>query len=39
MAFASTTGLSGKELLADRDYADAVYGLAFAPDGSLIASS
>ena len=28
------------ELLADRDYAtDAVYGLAFAPDGSLIASS
>ena len=30
---------SGKELLADRDYADSVYGLAFAPDGSLIASS
>ena len=30
---------SGKELFADRDYADDVYGLAFAPDGSLIASS
>jgi hypothetical protein len=30
---------SGKELLADRDYASDVYGLAFAPDGSLIASS
>ena len=26
----------GAELLADRDYADDVYGLAFAPDGSLI---
>ena len=31
--------VSGKELFADRDYADNVYGLAFAPDGSLIASS
>ena len=30
---------SGAELLADRNYADSVYGLAFAPDGSLIASS
>ena len=30
---------SGKELLADRDYADTVYGLAFAPNGALIASS
>jgi DNA-binding beta-propeller fold protein YncE len=30
---------SGKELMADRDYAADVYGLAFAPDGSLIASS
>ena len=30
---------SGKELFADRDYAADVYGLAFAPDGSLIASS
>ena len=30
---------SGKELFADRDYADDVYGLAFAPDGALIASS
>ena len=30
---------SGKELFADRDYAGDVYGLAFAPDGSLIASS
>ena len=30
---------SGKELLADRDYGDTVYGVAFAPDGSLIASS
>ena len=30
---------SGSELLADRDYAADVYGLAFAPDGSLIASS
>jgi Caspase domain/WD domain, G-beta repeat len=30
---------SGQELLADRDYADDVYGLAFAPDGSLVASS
>ena len=31
--------MSGEELLADRDYAGDVYGLAFAPDGSLIASS
>ena len=31
--------LSGKELLADRDYAAGVYGLAFAPDGALIAVS
>jgi hypothetical protein len=30
---------TGAELLADRDYGDDVYGLAFAPDGSLIASS
>jgi hypothetical protein len=30
---------SGKELFADRDYAAEVYGLAFAPDGSLVASS
>jgi len=30
---------TGKELLADLDYGDSVYGLAFAPDGSLIASS
>ena len=30
---------SGKELFADRDYAADIYGLAFAPDGSLIASS
>ena len=30
---------SGSELLADQDYTDDVYGLAFAPDGSLIASS
>jgi hypothetical protein len=30
---------SGGELLADRDYAADVYGLVFAPDGSLIASS
>ena len=30
---------SGKELFADRDYAGDVYGLAFASDGSLIASS
>ena len=29
---------SGEELLADRDYGDSVYGLAFAPDGALIAS-
>ena len=31
--------MSGEELLADRDYAGDVYGLAFAADGSLIASS
>ena len=30
---------TGAELLADRDYGDQVYGLAFAPDGALIASS
>jgi WD40 repeat protein len=30
---------TGAELFADRDYADTVYGLTFAPDGSLIASS
>ncbi len=30
---------TGAELLADRDYGNAVYGLAFAPDGGLIASS
>src|SRR5277367_3484711 len=30
---------SGKELLSDRDFAGPVYGLAFAPDGSLTASS
>jgi hypothetical protein len=30
---------TGTELLADRDYGDPVYGLAFAPDGGLIASS
>ncbi len=30
---------SGAELLADRDYGAAIYGLAFAPDGGLIASS
>ncbi len=30
---------TGAELLADRDYGAAVYGLAFAPDGGLIASS
>ena len=30
---------TGKELLADRDYGDSVYGLAFAPDGGLVASS
>jgi WD40 repeat protein len=30
---------TGKELLADHDYADSAYGLAFAPDGSLVASS
>jgi WD40 repeat protein len=29
---------TGKELL-DHDYADSAYGLAFAPDGSLVASS
>ncbi len=32
-------GATGAELLADRDYGDSVYGLAFAPDGGLIASS
>ena len=31
--------LSGKELFADHNYADSVYGLAFASDGSLVASS
>jgi WD40 repeat protein len=30
---------TGEELLADRAYGDDVYGLAFAPDGALIASS
>src|SRR5208283_4835612 len=30
---------TGAELLADRDYGDSVYGLAFAPDGALVASS
>ena len=30
---------TGAELLADRDYGDNVYGLAFAPDGALITSS
>ena len=30
---------TGDELLADRDYGDSVYGLAFAPDGSLVTSS
>ena len=30
---------SGTELLADRDYGDSVYGLAFAPDGALVVSS
>ena len=30
---------TGAELLADRDYGDSVYGLAFAPDGGLIAAS
>jgi Caspase domain/WD domain, G-beta repeat len=30
---------TGTELLADRDYGADVYGLAFAPDGALIASS
>jgi hypothetical protein len=30
---------TGAELLADRDYGADVYGLAFAPDGALIASS
>ena len=30
---------SGAELFADRDYRDSIFGLAFAPDGSLIASS
>jgi hypothetical protein len=30
---------TGAELLADRDYGDDVYGLAFAPDGALITSS
>jgi hypothetical protein len=30
---------TGAELLADSDYGDSVYGLAFAPDGGLIASS
>jgi WD40 repeat protein len=30
---------TGAELLADSDYGDNVYGLAFAPDGALVASS
>jgi WD40 repeat protein len=30
---------TGAELLADRDYGDSVYGLAFAPDGALVTSS
>jgi WD40 repeat protein len=30
---------TGEELLADRDYGDSVYGLAFAPDGALVVSS
>ncbi len=30
---------TGVELLADRDYGDGVYGLAFAPDGSLVTAS
>ncbi len=30
---------TGVELLADRDYGDDVYGLAFAPDGGLVTSS
>jgi uncharacterized caspase-like protein/membrane-associated protease RseP (regulator of RpoE activity) len=30
---------TGAEVLADRDYGDDVYGLAFAPDGGLITSS
>ena len=30
---------SGAEALADRDYGDRIFGLAFAPDGSLIAAS
>jgi WD40 repeat protein len=30
---------TGEELLADRDYGDDLYGLAFAPDGALITSS
>jgi hypothetical protein len=30
---------TGEELLADRDYGDGVYGLAFAPDGALVTSS
>ena len=30
---------TGEELPADRDYGDSVYGLTFAPDGALIASS
>jgi WD40 repeat protein len=30
---------TGKILVADRDYGDSVYGLDFAPDGSLIAAS
>jgi WD40 repeat protein len=31
--------VTAEELLADPDYADAVYGLAFAPDGALVTSS
>jgi WD40 repeat protein len=31
--------VTGAELLADRDYGDQVYGVAFAPDGGLITSS
>ena len=30
---------SGREVLADRDYGDSIYGLAFAADGALVVSS
>ena len=39
MASACFDSATGAELLADRDYGGDVYGLAFAPDGGLIASS